>query len=399
MHRLAATLIALLAVLAAPVQAQQRSWAEIEAAARGQAVYWRAWAGDGKVNAFITWAAAILRERNGIELHHVKDDDPGNAVTAVLAEKAAGVASGGKQDLLWLNGENFAAMKENGLLHGPFTHLLPNFALVDTEGKPTTLVDFTVPTDGYESPWGMAQLTFYYDSETVERPPRSIPAILEWAAENPGRFTYPAPPDFTGSTFLKQALLELAPDRSVFAEPVTDAGFETASAPLWAYLDRLHPHLWRGGRAFPPNYPRMRQLVDDGEVDIAFAFNPAEAASAASLGLLPESVRAYVLEGGTIANTHFVAIPFNSSAKEGALVVANFLLSPEAQARKADPALWGDPTVLDMDKLSPDQRALFDRLERPPAMPPEGDLSRTLPEPHPSWMVRIEEEWKRRYAD
>lgn len=135
MHRLAATLIALLAVLAAPVQAQQRSWAEIEAAARGQAVYWRAWAGDGKVNAFITWAAAILRERNGIELHHVKDDDPGNAVTAVLAEKAAGVASGGKQDLLWLNGENFAAMKENGLLHGPFTHLLPNFALVGDRSR------------------------------------------------------------------------------------------------------------------------------------------------------------------------------------------------------------------------------------------------------------------------
>jgi putative thiamine transport system substrate-binding protein len=178
---------------------------------------------------------------------------------------------------------------------------------------------------------------------------------------------------------------------------VTDAAFERVTAPLWSYLEQLHPHLWRQGRAFPPNYPRLRQLLDDGETDIAFAFNPSEAASAAALGLLPGTVRAYVLDGGTIANTHFVAIPFNASAKEGALVVANFLLSPEAQARKADPKLWGDPTVLDLMRLTPEQQALF-RRERPPQLPPEAELSRTLPEPHPSWMVRIEEEWKRRYA-
>ena len=41
------------------------------------------------------------------------------------------------------------------------------------------------------------------------------------------------------------------------------------------------------------------------------------------------------------------------------MVVANFLLSPEAQLRKQDPAVWGDPTVLAMDKLDPADRQLL----------------------------------------
>ena len=53
----------------------------------------------------------------------------------------------------------------------------------------------------------------------------------------------------------------------------------------------------------------MKQLLADGEVDIIFAFNPAEASSAIAQGTLPDSVRSFVFTGGTLANTHFVAIP------------------------------------------------------------------------------------------
>ena len=65
------------------------------------------------------------------------------------------------------------------------------------------------------------------------------------------------------------------------------------------------------------------------------AFNPAEASAAIEAGRLPETVRTFILEDGTIGNTHFVAIPFNAAHKEGAMVVADFLLSPEAQAQEA----------------------------------------------------------------
>jgi putative thiamine transport system substrate-binding protein len=289
-------------------------------------------------------------------------------------------------------------MKSQSLLFGPFAETLPNYRLVDTVGKPTTRVDFTVPVDGLEVPWGMAQIVFLYDTARVREPPRDMAALLVWAEAHPGRFTYPAPPDFTGSTFLKQALYGLTPDAARLQQPATDADFAAATAPLWPWLDRLLPHLWRGGATFPANDQAQRQLLDDGEIDISLSFNPGEASSAIAQGLLPDTVRTYVLDGGTIGNTHFVAIPFNANAKEAAMVVADFLLSPEAQLRKQDPSVWGDPTVLAMDKLTPADRDKFAALPLGIATLPPAALGPVLLEPHPSWMTRLEAAWRQRYA-
>lgn len=64
-------------------------------------------------------------------------------------------------------------------------------------------------------------------------------------------------------------------------------------------------------------------------------------------GDLPASSYSFGFREGMIGNVHFVTIPANANASAAAKVVANFLLSPDAQLRKADPAVWGDPSVLD----------------------------------------------------
>jgi len=340
-----------------------------------------------------------VKQRFGVRLVHVKVADTAEVVSKIVAEKAAGREENGAVDLVWINGENFAALKEAGLLlDRPWATQLPNYAFVDVDGKPTVTTDFTVPTDGLEAPWGMAKLVFFHDTARLSDPPKSMPALLGWAKENPGRFTYPQPPDFIGSTFLKQALYELAPDPGALQAPASDAAFEKETAPLFAFLDALHPHLWRSGRAFPQNYGAMRRLLADGEVEITFAFNPADASSAIADGELPATVRSYVPDGGSIANSHFLAIPFNASAKAGAMVVANFLMSPQAQARKQDPDVWGDPTVLDVDALPEEDRARFEALDLGVATLAPEELGRALPEPHASWMERLEREWARRYG-
>ncbi len=373
-------------------------WRDIEAMARGQTVNWQAWAGDPKINDYIKWASQTVGARYGINLSHVKTSDTTAFIQALLADKSGGRTTGGRNDLIWLNGENFSAAKGLGLLWGPFADRLPNWKLVDVKGKPSTITDFTLPTQGYESPWGMAQLAFFHDTAKLANPPRSIPEMLSWAKANRGRFAYPAPPDFTGVTFLKQALLELSADRAPFYKPVNTAEFQRQTAPLWAYLDQLHPVAWRSGKSYPPDYPSMRQLLEDQEIDIAFAFNPAEALNGVNSGLLPPTTRAYILDGGTIQNTHFQAIPFNSSAKAGAMVVANFLLSPEAQARKADPRVWGDATVLNLAAITRAERQLFEALPKGAALPDEKSLARALAEPHPSWMLALGDAWRARYA-
>ncbi len=388
-------------VLGAAAGPDPADWKAVLAEAKGETVYFNAWGGAENINAYLEWAADEVRERFGVTLVHVKLDDTAKAVSTVVAEKAAGRDQGGSIDLVWINGENFASMKTQGLLLSPgWAEKLPNWRYVDADNQPTIRTDFTIPVEGLESPWGMAKLVFFHDTARTEPAsmPKSADELLEWAKAHPGRFTYPQPPDFVGSSFLKQVLSETIADRSLLKKPVDEATFETVAKPLFDWLDAINPLLWRSGRAFPQNYPAMKQLLADSEVDIIFAFNPSEASSAIAAGELPDTVRSFVFPAGTLANTHFVAIPYNANAAAGALVVADFLLSPEAQAHKQDPSVWGDPTVLAMDKLDSGDRARFEALKLGVSTLPPDQLGPALDEPHPSWMERIETEWKRRYG-
>jgi putative thiamine transport system substrate-binding protein len=124
-------------------------------------------------------------------------------------------------------------------------------------------------------------------------------------------------------------------------------------------------------------------------------FNPNDAANEIAAGRLQASVISYQFSGGTIGNTHFVAIPVNASAKPGALVFANFLLSPQAQARKDDISIWGDPTVLAINRLKPAEQTLFAAKRMPGQV---HNAAPAIPEPHGSWVEPLEKEWLRRYG-
>ncbi|AIA74973.1 hypothetical protein FF32_08995 [Halomonas campaniensis] len=384
-----------LPAMAAP---DPNDWDAVLQAAEGQTVYWNAWGGDSRTNRYIAWVSEQMQSTYGVDVEHVKLDDTGSAVARVLGEKQAGNMDDGRIDLIWINGENFAAMREQDLLFGPFAESLPNFALTHSDENPEVVTDFTLPTEGYESPWGKAQITFYYDSAQTETPPQSITDLLEWAKDNPGQFSYPRIPDFTGSTFLKQALIELSNQDDALYAPVVEAEFAEITAPLWDYLDELHPYLWRSGRSFPESGPNLRTLMSDGELSVAFSFYPTDAAVAVMEYELPESVRSYVLEGGTLGNVHFVAIPYNSPHKAGAMALANFLLSPEAQAQKQSLSMWGDRTVLAVSRLDENNKALFEQGESHPSALPADALSNTLAEPHPSWMTALQDAWLKRYG-
>ena len=377
------------------------AWEQVLAKARDQTVYFNAWAGDEQTNAFIAWAGEQVKARYGVNVVHVRLKDTAEAVTRVVAEKTAGRNSDGTVDLIWINGPNFLAMKQQGLLFGPVLPLLPNTALVDTTTKRSNVIDFTTPVDGYAVPWKLAQIVFIYDSARLRNAgdvPRSAADLLAWARKNPGRLTHPNPSNFLGATFLKQALYELVADTGALQQAATEESFARLSAPLWVWYEQLRPSLWRQGQQFPENGSAQRELLNDGEIDITLSFNPAEAAVSVLAGKLPASVRTFTFTKGTIGNTSFVAIPYNSRAREGAMVLANFLLEPAAQARAQDIKSMGSVNVLDAGKLSAAQRALFDALTPSPALPSAAELGRPLLEPHASWMTRITAEWQRRYS-
>lgn len=373
-------------------------WAQTLAEAKGQTVYFNAWGGDARTNAFIAWVSTQTEAQYGVKVEQVKLTDTAEAVTRVISEKAAGQDEGGSVDLIWINGPNFLAMKDQGLLHGPFVAGLPNAQYLDLGAASAASVDFTVPVEDMESPWRLAKFVFSYDSAKVADVPADMAGFVSWATAHKGRMTHPDPSNFMGATFLKQALIELAPDPSVLQQPVTDEAFTAATAPLWAWYDALRPNLWQGGATFPASGEVQSQMLNDGEVDIALSFDPASTAAAIAEGTLPATARVFVPKAGSIGNISFVAIPYNAAHAAAAEVVANFLLEPATQAHMQDITVLGSFSVLDPARLDAAGKAAFAALPKADALPALADLGPVLLEPHASWMTRLIAEWATRYT-
>ncbi|CAE6902788.1 Protein YnjB [Vibrio sp. B1REV9] len=359
------------------------SWQKIEQQADGQTIYFHAWGGSQEINRYIQWAGKELKSRYNVTLNHVKVTDISETTTRLIAEKAAGKNSGGSVDMVWINGENFKSMKDNQLLFGPFVNDLPSWQYVD-KSLPVD-VDFSEPTDGLEAPWGVGQLVFIHDEETLNNPPRSFSEMLSYAKAFPNRLTYPRPPEFHGTSFIKALLMEVTNNATELQQPVTKEVFTQVTQPLWRYLDEFHRVAWRGGKQFPAGTAESVQLLDDGQIDLAVTFNPNAVFSAQSSGNLAESTKAYAMDAGALSNIHFLAIPWNANASAGAQVAINFLLSPEAQSRKGDINIWGDPSVLNSQYLTGTAK--------------NTQQFKSIAEPHPSWQAALEKEWLKRYGN
>ncbi|MEO8228104.1 MAG: ABC transporter substrate-binding protein [Gemmatimonadota bacterium] len=370
-------------------------WDSVLARARGTTVTWRMWRGDPSVNRYIDqWVAPRLKRSYGIDLRAVEGQGPA-MVNALLVERSA--RARGSADLLWINGETFHQLRTAGLLAGPWAGVLPNDRYVDSASR-IIMRDFEQPTDGLESPWGTVQFALIYDSLRTPSPPRTYAELAEWIRAHPGRFTYDQ--GFTGITFLKQLLYVEAGGAGRLAGGFDSVRYRVASAGVWAWLDSVRPALWRGGAAYPREVAELHRLFANQEVDFSMSFNQNDVLAKSARGLLPMTARALVLRDGTIANAHYVGIPVNAPNPAGAMVVADFLLSPEAQFEKQRPEVWADGTVLDPARLPPEWAERFRTAERDPRAVPRDTLARyARPEVAPEYHEHLAADWRERVRE
>jgi len=319
-----------------------RGWKGVLDQARGQTVRFWMYGGDERVNAYVDDEIGPALDRLGVRLRRVPVSDTADAVRRVVAERRAGRTAGGGVDLLWINGENFASGKQAGLWLRDWSRALPNSRRFVDWDDPSIARDFGVAVDGQESPWQRATFVYAHDRSRVKQPPRSFDALLAYAKAHPGRVTYPAPPDFTGSAFVRQV--------------VADKGEYGA----FAYLRELNPYLYRAGEVFPKSQAELEQLFGDGLVDFAMAYDANFVNAAVRKGMFAPTARPFLVGSGALTNASYVTIPANAAHVAGAKVLANVLLEPRLQARKAEPAVLGNPTVLDVSRLG-SRRGLFSR--------------------------------------
>ena len=367
------------------------SWDEIVAAAKGTTVTFYGWGGDENRNNWLnTTVADYVKENYDITLEVV-----GMNIDEILAklsgERQAG-SDKGSIDMIWINGENFYSAKDNGLLWGPFTDKLPNMeAYIDLD-DPETLNDFCMPIEGFEAPYAKAQMVMYADAAVTPDLPGSAEELLAFAKANPGKVTYPALPDFTGSAFVRNLIYELCGWEQFQTMEADYDTVKAAVAPAMDYLRALNPHLWNEGKTFPDSSTTVDAMFADGEVVMNMSYSPFTVATGIANGTYTETTQTFVFDKGTIGNTNYMAIGFNSPNKAGAMVVINAILSGEIQLTQY--AQLRELPVVSAEKLSADEKAAFDAVDLGKGVLSQAELlSHRLPEMPASLVPIIEEIW------
>jgi len=370
-------------------------WTDVERAARGAEVRLAMWTGDPAINRYMQdFITPRLRERFAIELSIVP---AAGDIPLLLANELAAGQRESHLDVVWINGETFYKLRELDALYGPFTEHLPNNALVDWRNAHIAR-DFQQPVAGYEAPWGTVQLLLISDGARVPQPPRDPAALAAWILAHPGRFTFDTA--FTGLSFLKSLMIGLYGDPAVLDGEFNEARYTAARERLFVWLREVRPALWRDGRSFPHDVAQLHQLFANGEVDFTMSMNDGEVDNKVASGLFPDSARAYALDTGTVANTHYLGIVARAPHKAAAMVVINELQSVEAQYEKQRGKVWGDGTVLDVARLPAPWSARFAGLASRERAPPRTELARrALAEPSPAVMIRLERDFRAHFIN
>lgn len=371
----------------------EKDWESVVADAKGSTVNFYLWGGDEGINKYIDeYIAPQLKKEYDITLKR-QPMDAVEFINKLVSEKQAGKDTG-EMDVLWVNGENFKTAKQQDLLLGPITSILPNFQkYVDAE-SPDVQYDFGFPTEGYEAPWGKVQFVFSYDSSKVKNPPKSLAELEKWVQENPGKFTYPAPPDFTGSAFIRHILNETSDNYSAYLDTFDEKLIENDADKVWEALNRMEPYLWREGTSYPQSLAQLDQLYKNGEVWMTMGYDEAGTSNLITSGEFPESTKTFVLDKGTLANTHFLTVPYNAPNQDAALVVINHFLSPDAQLKKMELEYWGENTALTVDLLPEETKKELEQIDRGSATLPESELAKhRLPEMNAEYVQWLERGW------
>ena len=357
------------------------TWEEVLAEADGQTVNWYHWGGSDAWNGFMDVDVANqAMECCNVTINPVHVNDTVEVINKVLGEAEAGRTEDGTVDIIWINAENFITLRQPDLLFGGYSDALPNVQYIDTDSGYYNY-DAGWPINGYESLWGTSQMVIEYDSAQVN-PPTNIDDFMEYICsdEAHGKFTYPAPPDFTGTGFITGLMYHYTGESDFWlgrAGQVT-APFEEQSPALWEVLNEIKPCLWRNGETYPADVVESRELVRNGEIAFAITFGYGNIDVMIEDGVFPETMRQMMFDEGTVANAHYQAIPFNSPNKAGAMVIADLLQGPENQFTLVD-TVGGLPAVV-VSTLPQEAQDAFAGLEFGETRVPFDQFTKALPQ-------------------
>ena len=364
---------------------------KLVAEAKGTEVSFYGWGGDDNLNAWLDdYFAKRLKEKYDITLKRVPMD-----IDKILSQLSGELQAGKKDgdiDMIWINGENFKTTKENNMLYGPFAETLPNFEAYINKDDAETYNDFAFPIEGYEAPYGKAQLVFFNDSKITPETPKNTDELLEFAKKYKGKVTYGALPDFTASAFVRNVIYDIVGTEQFATMKQDKETVKKAIEPALDYLRKLNPYLWQEGKTFPADTTTVTKMFADGELVMSMSYTAFGVARNIENGTFTDTTRTFQFDKGTIGNTNYIAIAANSSNPAGAQVAINEMMDPEVQAERYK-TLKIIP-VVQYEKLNDEQKKAFDSVDiGKGVLSQEELLSKRLPETPAGLVPIIEEIW------
>ena len=235
-------------------------------------------------------------------------------------------------------------------------------------------------------------MVLYNDAAVTPEAPASAAELMAYCQQYPGKVTYPALPDFTGSAFVRNIVYEICGWEQF---QTMEADYDTvreAVAPAMEYLRQLNPYLWNEGKTFPDSSTTVDAMFADGELVMSMSYGPFSVATGIDQGTYTDTTRTFVFDNGTIGNTNYMGIAFNSPNKAGAMVVINAIISGEIQLTQY--AQLRELPVVDADKLTDEEQAAFDAVDLGQGVLSQAELlEHRLPEMPASLVPIIEEIW------
>ena len=362
--------------------------------AKGTTVNFYGWGGDEKINKWLnTDLKKYVKNKYDITLNNVPMDID-QILNKMLGEKQAGNKKG-SIDLVWINGENFYTAKKNNLLYGPFVDYLPNYKKYIDTNSYDVKYDFGYEINGYEAPYGKAQFVLINDLAVTPEIPQNAKELMAFAKKYKGEVTYPAPPDFTGSAFVRSVIYDIVGYDKLSKMGSDKEKIKETIQPAMDYLKELSPYLWKEGKTYPATSAQVDNMFEDKELVMTMSYDPNSVGAMIETGTFKATSRSFIFNKGSLGNTNFVAIPSNASNKDGALVVINAILSPEMQSSKYNPTNWGSLPVIDYGKLDKNEKEIFDKIPLGEGVIPQTELiKKRLPELPATIVPIIEEIWQ-----
>ncbi|MDP5043531.1 MAG: ABC transporter substrate-binding protein [Leeuwenhoekiella sp.] len=366
-------------------------WETLTDSTAGKTVNFMMWQGSPVINEYINnYVIPTVKERYGITLQISGGQGP-EIVQLVMGEKQADIKEG-QVDMVWINGETFFQLRKLDGLWGPFVEKLPNSKYIDFE-NPFINTDFQQPVNYMECPWSISQFAMVTDTVQVPNPPKNLNDLEAFLKENPESFTISN--DFTGMTLLKAFMAELGGAPTSLDGPFDQEKYDKLSGQLWEYINRNKKYFWKKGETFPKEQTKMKQLFANGEIKIAYGYGEGGIEENVRTGLFPKSVKGYAWDNGTIKNSNYLGILQNAPQKAAAMQVINFLISPEAQLKKASPDGMNSNMVLEVDRLPKEWQEVHAKNGKRKYGPSMQDLEdHAIPEPAPEYMIKLYEDFR-----